>query len=323
MGSIIRWTRLAAAAGSLLGTLASGPAWALTLQLGGYSSSPLATLASSGSGITVAADGTIYVSYGADPQGIRQISPAGVESPWSSAQVVDLIANPSGGAIGAGVEACKCLVRVETNGSYSTFAQDSVIWRGVALGQDGTLFAMGNLNVSNGTQAVYQIDAVSGERTLLESDAFCCQYVSLAVGSDGELYAIQYDTYPQLVVARFDGSQFTTVVALPHGGGDLVRGTEGLLWCRTSFDYGSGYPIGEIWVINSGNADATLFAQTSWVDASFWGLGYDPDRKRLYIGDPSHHLLQPSPVLQSVTGGLLPARSATWGKIKALYRGER
>jgi len=146
-------------------------------------------------------------------------------------------------------------------------------------------------------------------------------YFALAVGSDDMLYAIEYSTYPERVLARLDGSMFTPLVVLPHGGFDLARGTDGLFWVSTSFDYGSGYPIGELWAIDAMTSAATLFAQTSWVDAHFWGVGHDPGASRLYIGDPSHRLLQPLPVVQVVTGGHLPARSSTWGSLKARYRG--
>lgn len=321
MGSRATLTRIAVVIWSLLSTLAWSPAWALTLNLGGYSQSPLLTMSTSASGLEVGADGTLYLFSGS-PASIRKVSSAGTESPWSSAEVVDLAPIPSGGAIGAGASACSCLVRIEPNGSYSTFARDSVQWFRVAVGLDGTIFGAGAVNGPSGPGAmVFRIDAVSGQRTLLASASFISEYISLAVAGDGDLYAIKYSTYPQRVLARFDGSQFTPILVLPHSGHGLTRGTDGIFWAMTTWDYGSGYPIGEIWALNFMSLDATLFAQTSWVDAGFWGVGHDPTTSRLYIGDPSHRLLQPSPVLQTVTGGLLPARSHTWGSIKARYRG--
>jgi hypothetical protein len=323
MRSPTRFTRSAIAVLSLCGTLAYGDAWTLTLQLGGYSASPLLTLSNRPSGLKVDDDGNVYLFYTSGTGGIRRVTPAGVESPWSSAQVGDLALSPSGGAIGVGAWPCGCLLRIEPNGSHSTFAQDSVDWSRVAIGADGTIFASGTLSGSGGfSSAVFQIDPLTEQRTLLTGSSSTVEYTSLVVGSDDALYTIKYSTFPERVLARFDGSAFTHLVVLPHGGYGLARGADGLFWVHTSFDYGSGYPIGEIWAIDSGTLNATLFAQTSWVDALFWGVGYDPGMSRLYIGDPSHRLLQPSPVLQVVTGGLLPTRSVTWGSIKALYRGE-
>ena len=70
MGSRATLTRIAVVIWSLLSTLAWSPAWALTLNLGGYSQSPLLTMSTSASGLEVGADGTLYLFSGS-PASIR------------------------------------------------------------------------------------------------------------------------------------------------------------------------------------------------------------------------------------------------------------
>lgn len=301
--------------------LAWGNASALTMQVSGYTVTPFATPTLIASGIRIGPDGTLYLHDFASSS-IHRISPAGTESPWSVAQIRSLALLPTGIAIGAGGEACSCLVRIQPDGSFTTFARDSVRWHRVATAANGSVFATGQTPATSGYgAAVFEVDPLTGDRTLLAGSGFSLDLIDIAAGVDGSPYVIKYGTYPERILARVEGGSFTPIGVLPHGGFDLVPGAGTLFWTRTSHDYGSGRPIAEIWAIDSMNGSATLLAQAEWVDSSFWGVVYDPGGQRLFVGDPSHRLLQPNRVLQTISGGVLPGRSTTWGALKARYRG--
>jgi hypothetical protein len=312
--------RTSAAAIGIFVLLAWGHASALTLQQGGYTATPFHTSDEPGSALAIGADGTLYKVLSG---GIHKITVDGMESPWSTAPVRDLTVSPSGVAYGYGTTGTppNFLVRIDPNGAYTTFSHDSVSWFAVTLGPDGALYAQGDRTDHTG-RGFYRIDPSTWECTLLTVGSSGQTCFDLEFGDDGHLYTVVTvwsGAGIESHLGRLDGTQFTLVGALPHHGTSLARGANGMLWVSTAFDHGSGYPIGELWSIDTMTGMAGLFASVSGADVPFWGVAQDPD-SRLYIGDPYIRQVQPYWIIQAVTGGALPARDVSWGALKARYR---
>lgn len=308
----------AVALSSLLGVFACDHASALTMTWGGYTVTPFMTVTNFAEGMVVGPDGTLYLLR--QSGGISRISPDGIESPWSAAMVADLTIGPSGNGFatewGSGA-----LLRIESSGSSSTFVQDSIRWGSVALAPSGALYASGTWDALTGTGGVFQIDPSTGNRTLVVAFDNSHSYGDLEFGLDGRLYAkesVWQGSYENRL-ARLDGTQFTTLGVFPHPGFGLSAGPNGVFWLMGGFDYGSGYPLPEIWQMDAATGASNRFAY-SWVDHNFWGIGYDRVRSRIYIGDPPLRLVQPDPVIYALTEPPTPVRNVSWGRIKALYR---
>lgn len=97
-----------------------------------------------------------------------------------------------------------------------------------------------------------------------------------------------------------------------------ARGPSATLFVSTSFDYGSGYPIGEVWIVDPMTGNSSLLATTG-PDQSFWGVAFDGAAK-LYVCESPHRNVLTYPTIWRVTGGLLPTRSESWGAVKTRYR---
>ena len=299
-----------------VGVFAAERASALQMTVGGYAATPFMTV--NADGLEVGPDGTLYLYR--TPSGVLKVTPDGSSSPWCTAVLSDLAVGPTGEAFGTEWNT-GALLRIAPSGSFSTLPQDSIKWGSVAIGPDGTLYAAGRWNDLPGAGGVFVIDPSTGNRTLVVAfEGISHSYGFLEFGSDGRLYAIEstwIGSY-EYRLARLDGAQFTSLGVFPHFAQKLASGPNGTFWVLGGFDYGSGYPLPEIWMMDAATGIAIKFAD-SWVDHQFWGIGYDRVRSRIYIGDPALRLVQPDPILYVLTQPT-PVQNVSWGRIKSLYR---
>jgi len=290
---------------------------AVTLNQPGYVLSPFAAIPSpSPADIQVAGAGQLYLAMGSD---IRRVTANGIVEAWSAAPAISLTLIPAGGAYGAGASPCNCILKMEPNGSYSTLHQDALAWRWIALSPDGTLYAV----VSGANVGLYQIDRSTGQPSVVVAGGpgpgGIGFYEDMDFGLDGKLYTLGNldGTISGWRLFRLDGSQFTPVATPPHGGFDLARGPSGVLYMTTSFDYGSGYPVGELWIIDTASGAASLLASTDTFHfgfTQFTAVGYDPGTDRVYVAESQGQIWE-------ITKAAVLTRAESWGALKARYRG--
>ena len=266
----------------------------------------------------VDASGNIYLPRGL--AGILKVTSAGAVSPWSTGVIFDLTLSNSGDGFGAGGGQCHCIYRVQSNGTYSTFHQDTFDWSRITLGADSVLYAM--VWGIDG-YGLYTIDELSGDPTVVIAGGPAAGtgngvYYSMESGADGKLYVLGSldGTRSGQRMFRLDGSQLTIVANPPHGGGALALGPNGLFYISTGYDPGTGNPIGEIWIVDPSDGASSLLATSSpfigQLHPTFGALHFDPNTATLYVMEEYK--------LWAIKKDPTPAIRNSWGAIKAQYR---
>ena len=289
----------------------AGTAMAVTLHQSGYSAHPLVSLPTSTyspSDVEVDGQGNLYVPT--LTLGVQRISPGGAVSLWSTVPAVDLTLTSAGDGYGAG-PSCRCILRVESNGSYSTLHQDAFEWRYIELGPDGTLYS---LLWAGAGQGVYRIDRTSGVPTPIVTGGpgpgGAGWYGGMAHGIDGKLYVNGYDG-SGYGLYRLDGSTFTRAATLPYTFFGLTRDETGLFYAATSY-----FDAGEVWTIDAVSGTAALLASGLALPA---GIGYDPLSHSINVAEQYGSRQVWVITKESPTRAL----AATWGQLKARYAPNR
>jgi hypothetical protein len=262
--------------------------------------------------------GNLYFACGIP--GIQKVTPVGVVSTWSTAPALDLTLTSGGDGYGAGRANCDCILNIQSNGSYSTLHQDSHEWTFVALTPDGTLYA--TIMAGEG-QGLYQIDRTTGQPSLIVAGgpgpAGDGIYFGMTSGSDGKLYVLGNldGTTTGNRLFRLDGSQLVAVASPPHAGVRLALGPSGKFYVTTAFDYGSGFPVGEVWVVDPVSGETSLLVTSGSYPGlphpTFGAVGYDAGSGTLYIAE--------SRQIWAIKKDPTPAMPESWGAVKARYRG--
>ena len=127
----------------------------------------------------------------------------------------------------------------------------------------------------------------------------------MGFGLDGKLYTLGYDGTAYGLL-RFDGTQFTRVVTLPHAGTGLTRDPAGTFYTATAFN-----GLGEVWIIDAAAGLALLLADGL---AGPSPVAFDPLTGRLYVSEELGR------TVYMITSGATPTRVLSWGGVKARYR---
>jgi hypothetical protein len=294
---------------------------AITLNQPGYIATQIGTISPDiPDDLELDSAGNLFFACGAG--GVRRVTPAGSVSTWSTAPASDLTLTPGGDGYGAGRGLCDCILRIEASGAYSTFYEDVHEWTYTALISDGTLYATIWAGAGKG---LYQINRSSGQPMLLAaggpSVAGHGPYYGMTQGSDGKLYVLGSLDATQAGnrLFRLDGSELIAVATPPHGGQRLALGPSGKFFVVTAFDYGSGVPTGEVWIVDPVSGESSLFVTSGSFPGVqhplFKAAGYDPGTETLYVAEEWN--------VWAIKKDPTPAQPDTWGAVKARYRGTR
>jgi len=266
--------------------------------------------------MALAPSGNLVVPKGLN--GILQITPLGAVSPWSATSVSMLAFEPDGSGYASGAPSCDCILRVNSDGSMFTFHQDSLNWDAIGLAGNDSLYAVVRQTVGRG---LYAIDKVSGVPALIVGGSGAgglAAYSYVAKGADGKLYVSGSldGTLAGARVFRLDGDHLTAVASPPHGAGFMTLGPGGVFYAQTAYDYGSGFPTGEIWTVDPASGGCGLFAQTAsypgQLHPTLGGLQYDPSSQTLYAIEGVY--------LWAIRKSSTPAAQQSWGSVKAINR---
>lgn len=294
---------------------------AITLNQTGYTATSLGTISPAiPDDLELDSSGNLYFACGTN--GIQKVTPAGAVSPWSGAPALDLTFAPADVGYGAGRSLCHCISSIQSNGSYSPLYEDSHEWTYVALIPDGTLYS--SVWVGTG-QGLYQVNRSTGQPTVVVAGGpgpgGSGIYAAMTKGSDGKLYVLGSldGSAAGNRLFRLDGTLLVPVAAPPHGGSRLAPGPSGKFFVATAFDYGSGYPTGEVWIVDSGSGESSLLATSGsypgLLHPTFSAVGYDAATGTVYVSEYWN--------VWAIKKDPTPAIAETWGAVKARYRGPR
>jgi hypothetical protein len=281
-------------------------AGAVTVHVAGYVYVPFVNTSTGGAqDLELDALGNIYY---ATLSGVRQITPGGTVTPWSTAPANDIVFTGTGDAYAAGSAVCHCIEAISSSGAYSTLHGDSLSWTHVALGTDGTLYA----SVWAGTgKGIYVVDRASGTPTPLlvggAGPGGSGFYESMMVGMDGKLY-VGGSNGTEYGLFRFDGGQFTQIATWPHGCSGLAQDNQGIFYTSVTLT-----PIGtivdhEVWMYDPGVGTANLLADGS---GNSLGIAYDRARNVLYVQNGSE--------VYMISKSATPTLKETWSALKAKF----
>lgn len=295
----------------------------LTTHQPGYVVTALGALPSEPLGLDLDAAGNLYFPTA---EGIYKVTPGGSSSLWSDAFASDLAFTSDGSGYGAD-GSCHCITSFDPGGT-SSILQDSLQWSDVNLGSDGVLYGVTRSPFDPG-YGVYQIDRSTGQASLLTAGrplGGTGRYGPMATGTDGKLHSlalgVEDGTYGTLL--RLDGTQFTPLVSIPNplwgrGAGGaltgLVAGPSGTFYASTLQETLAPQFVGFVYTIDLalGTAEYLVSGYNSFF------IGYDGNTGTLYVAETSR-LKKIWAITKDPSS---PAQAVSWGRVKALYRGER
>jgi hypothetical protein len=263
--------------------------------------------------------GDLYFAIGSSG-GVLRWTPGGTVSTWSAAMVLDLSLAPTGDGYGAGRSLCNCILAIRSDGSSSTLRKDSFGWGYVALTPDASLYA----SAYGGGEGLYIIDRSTGQPSVIVAGGPGPNgngiYKGMASGPDGMLYVLGSldGSLAGSRLFRLDESTLTPVATPPHGGSTLVLGPNGHFYVVTAFDYGSGYPVGELWIVDPVSGAGSLLASSSNGRPGdpypiFGAVAYNASAQMLYLSESNN-------IWAIKVDSSVPSLTKSWGAVKALYR---
>jgi len=268
-------------------------------------------------GLVLDAAGNLYTRvYG---PGFLQVTPAATATPWSGTNAYNLVFAPDGTGYATGAWPCNCIEKFSPDGLSSILQADTLTWTDLAILPDGSLY--GVVWIGTG-QGIYRIDRTTGQPTVIfaggPGPGGSGQFGGLAAGPDGQLYvnASLDGSLAGRRLFRLDGSTLTPMITPADGAEVIAPGPAGRFLAISGVP-GSLYIAAELWLYDPVSGVSNKVAITTpyfheW-DVAFRGTAFDANREIVYVTE-NHRIWALHLDLST------PARSESWGAVKALYR---
>ena len=268
-------------------------------------------------GLALDAAGNLYTTLG--NSGFLQVTPGGTATPWSSTNGYKFVFAPDGTGYAIGAWPCKCIEKFSPDGLASVLQADTLAWGSLAVLPDGSLYASVPYDPGAG---IYRIDRATGQAMVIVAGGpgpgGSGLFGGMAVGSDGNLYvnASLDGTLAGRRLFRLDGSTLTPLATPANGAEVIALGPAGRFLAISGVP-GSLYQASDLWLFDPVSGVSNWVARTDiyfheW-DVMFRGTAYDANREIVYVTE-NHRIWALHLDLST------PARTESWGAVKALYR---